>query len=1031
MNKNLTINVLQEHFSNLTPAGPEVIRAERRHGDKPIGVFYFDFSESVIRPEFDLLKYMQERIASDFYKHEGSLQWNYYLYFVLDKVAFRNFRNTPKAADIEADRTFARKFIREQATLDAELKQPLASILHATKPHQDVASRWVEALKDAGLARIADPNAEYESTVRLYLSGTPVSRGNSSHVVNAAVPDGRFIRSLNLERFRMQPVQKSFDFRTVNLVRGVNGTGKTSLLEAVELCICGGIRRQQGKRPDTARLQIQYEGSAQPESCPESSLAGYRDRDLAWYGGYYRKGNYLCENFGRFNFFDSDAAFKLSAETTGEEIVKAVNALLLGELATTLEERMVQFQTRFATEERQLQRLIKVRQQELDKASQQIEQLKTITDTRDALSRDLQVRAKSCGWKKLPAKFKLDNLAVLQEAVENAATQLAQHVERLSWLARVSIASLTREERQLGEALQEIIQQRGLAKKNSIAWERTKNRMAEIDAELKILVRLREYHSESDALSLLGSNAVVKGQKAKIAQLKEALSLLRNLDLRKFEKSTATLDEIAIQHDSDMAKCRRRVANLKSRAAELQTQLGTIKTLVQEIKGLGRRFCEINPHSNDCPLCGAHYDLLSAQIASLEFGAPMESSLREVTAEIAREQATFSELKKAAGDLAQIRQAAQVLFSASQLATRSIKSVADSLVSVGEKLAVEKTKLDELISQQKRLKLAGFDEDELQMLIDAAQDIHSLPRSKLMRGDGVQTLVTERIDALDALRHEEREKERAQKEIEAELRRIIRRFLQDTSVDDGYVELNRRKALVEEVLNEVRNTQGIVSISDSVELSSVKAHLDMFAKAVRRIQQALKTIEEKDALEQRLADNIVEARTELDKLEPKHARAKTLLSVMTKLLGSEYKEAYRRQIITDHKAKLSTIFSRIHAPHEFKDVHLNTDVLLERDTGELSPVSEISTGQRAALALSIFLSLNSSVSTKAPWLLFDDPIVHVDDLNILSFLDMLRDLVLLGNRQVFFATANTRIADLFAKKFDFLGEEFREFQLQR
>jgi chromosome segregation protein len=64
--------------------------------------------------------------------------------------------------------------------------------------------------------------------------------------------------------------------------------------------------------------------------------------------------------------------------------------------------------------------------------------------------------------------------------------------------------------------------------------------------------------------------------------------------------------------------------------------------------------------------------------------------------------------------------------------------------------------------------------------------------------------------------------------------------------------------------------------------------------------------------------------------------------------------------------------------------------------------------------------------------LFDEPVVHVDDLNILSFFDMLRDLVLIGNRQVFFTTANTRIADLFAKKFDFLGtEEFREFQFVR
>ena len=68
---------------------------------------------------------------------------------------------------------------------------------------------------------------------------------------------------------------------------------------------------------------------------------------------------------------------------------------------------------------------------------------------------------------------------------------------------------------------------------------------------------------------------------------------------------------------------------------------------------------------------------------------------------------------------------------------------------------------------------------------------------------------------------------------------------------------------------------------------------------------------------------------------------------------------------------------------------------------------------------------------RAPWLIFDDPIAHIDDLNILSFLDSLRELVISGNRQMFFATANAKVANLFARKFDFLGDSFREITLDR
>jgi DNA repair protein SbcC/Rad50 len=76
--------------------------------------------------------------------------------------------------------------------------------------------------------------------------------------------------------------------------------------------------------------------------------------------------------------------------------------------------------------------------------------------------------------------------------------------------------------------------------------------------------------------------------------------------------------------------------------------------------------------------------------------------------------------------------------------------------------------------------------------------------------------------------------------------------------------------------------------------------------------------------------------------------------------------------------------------------------------------------------------MNSRVGKNAPWLIFDDPVAQVDDLNILSFFDTLRELVVDGKRQVFFATANNRVANLFARKFDFLGPEaFKEITLER
>ena len=134
--------------------------------------------------------------------------------------------------------------------------------------------------------------------------------------------------------------------------------------------------------------------------------------------------------------------------------------------------------------------------------------------------------------------------------------------------------------------------------------------------------------------------------------------------------------------------------------------------------------------------------------------------------------------------------------------------------------------------------------------------------------------------------------------------------------------------------------------------------------------------------------------------------------------------------LKENRTAIETIFSRIHAPPEFSGLAKGFDTLVRKSGGE-APLSEISTGQRAAFALSIFLAQNSQLLSAPPVMLIDDPIAHVDDLNALSFLDYLRDVALDDKRQIFFATANEKIATLFERKFDFLGKKFQKIALSR
>ena len=132
--------------------------------------------------------------------------------------------------------------------------------------------------------------------------------------------------------------------------------------------------------------------------------------------------------------------------------------------------------------------------------------------------------------------------------------------------------------------------------------------------------------------------------------------------------------------------------------------------------------------------------------------------------------------------------------------------------------------------------------------------------------------------------------------------------------------------------------------------------------------------------------------------------------------------------------EISRIFTAIHAPNEFT-IRAGDDgglSIVRDETNTTVTLQQMSTGQRAAYALSLFLAMNCRLRSGPPLILMDDPIAHIDDLNILSFLDHLRELAINGSRQIFLATADDKLAALFRQKFLFLGSDrFKEVSLSR
>lgn len=122
----------------------------------------------------------------------------------------------------------------------------------------------------------------------------------------------------------------------------------------------------------------------------------------------------------------------------------------------------------------------------------------------------------------------------------------------------------------------------------------------------------------------------------------------------------------------------------------------------------------------------------------------------------------------------------------------------------------------------------------------------------------------------------------------------------------------------------------------------------------------------------------------------------------------------------------------LHSPQEFSGLVQSKDgELTALRNGKNVPISLMSTGQRTALVISVFFRMNLATPYAPKFLLLDEPVANIDDLNVLALMDFLRELVITHKRQIFFTTANRNIARLFRRKFSFLLQNFQELRFLR
>jgi DNA repair exonuclease SbcCD ATPase subunit len=460
---------------------------------------------------------------------------------------------------------------------------------------------------------------------------------------------------------------------------------------------------------------------------------------------------------------------------------------------------------------------------------------------------------------------------------------------------------------------------------------------------------------------------------------------------------------------------------VEQRASELNSTVLGIKTSVEEVASLASRLRE-HATGIQCPLCGHEYASATAlgtaiemqlrrepdelQKASADYEALVQQKAR-LAAEIVASEQQLREQKTAIDNTRRERdEALNLLDTALERKNRTYEDARDSLILVDEQLRSLQTE-----------DLSNLTPDDLQASIHTCQsqlaDLES-KRAALLK-------LTESVQIQWSSRHSER------LAVEQNLLQWQESFVRLTADIQSYQTKCSQFGLDENTAaGEITSTRRQVS----EEMGAVQLALTMTDRYALgcKIASAEGERSQIRSLLEDAENNRAKARKQIEELSEAGQEVEGWIKSLSEYVGRAVAER-----ITEHKVEVTNLFkAMIPTPYLFEEIAMNqvNDGLSlglryrgqEVDAGE--PRFFLSNAQANVLALSVFLSFTRAQRwARLETILLDDPVQHLDDLDAVAFLDILRSIALGGlgpRKQVIVSTCDRDLYQLMIRKFGLL-----------